>query len=111
MPEVIEISLVINVLTFVVLCGAAGGVLWKMLTPLRNMRQEVYTRMKILDERTAALEDKSLKDYHSIQRQETVNKVMLKSQLAVLAHLEEGNNTNQMHAARESISDFLVDKF
>lgn len=79
--------------------GAAGAVIWKVIIPFKKHSD----RLKTAEERL----DKGDERFHEIAE---MQKVLMKSQLALIDHEITGNGIERMKDIRSEIQTFLIDK-
>lgn len=65
--------------------------------------------IKAIEQRVEQNERKLLNDYHAFQDQHETNKLILKSLVPMLRHMQDNNHTGELKATAEEITDFLID--
>lgn len=65
--------------------------------------------IKAIEQRVEQNEQKLLNDYHAFQDQHETNKLILKSLVPMLRHMQDNNHTGELKATAEEINDFLID--
>ena len=78
----------------------------RVLNPMTDLKDEVEKHAQYLDN-----DNKKLKKLEeTIDGVTNAQKLLLKTQLAVLEHLETDNATGKLSESRQEITDFLVSK-
>lgn len=83
--------------------AAIWALVTKVTAPIRELRKEVDLHKARLER----CEDKLLNDHVSLQRQETVNGLLLESTSALLKHNASGNHTKQLQGCADKIDGFI----
>jgi len=83
----------------IAIIGAAGGVIWRVILPARQIVKRVET-----------LEQYSSVHYERLNKAEEYDKAVIRALIALLDHAESGNSTGAIKAAREALQLFLIDK-
>lgn len=65
--------------------------------------------IKALERRVEQNEEKLANDYRSFQDQHETNKLILKSLLPMLRHMQDNNHTGELRATAEEINEFLIE--
>lgn len=65
--------------------------------------------IKAIEQRVEQNEQKLLNDYQSFQDQHETNKLILKSLVPMLRHMQDNNHTGELKATAEEINNFLID--
>lgn len=65
--------------------------------------------IKAIEQRVEQNERKLLNDYQSFQDQHETNKLILKSLVPMLRHMQDNNHTGELKATAEEINNFLID--
>lgn len=65
--------------------------------------------IKALERRVEQNEEKLANDYRAFQDQHETNKLILKSLLPMLRHMQDNNHTGELRATAEEINEFLID--
>lgn len=92
---------------------AIGGALTYIIKGVQQAKRPIDELQSQLDEHfdMLARDKKRLDEIDKIvDTQAQTNRLTLECLLVMLGHLEEGNHTNQMAAARKKIELFLLDK-
>jgi hypothetical protein len=104
-----EVSLILGIV------AAASAIVWKIAKPhitavvedaISPVRESVAAIQKEVDE----LQQKKLKDFERLNRQEAVDRAMMAGIFAILGNLEDGNHTGEIKAAKNKLQTFLIDE-
>lgn len=105
----LDIALLLEIAGGIVVFGGASvyvtKAVKKVLKPMTDLKEEVQRHSEYLDndnKRLKKMED-TIEDMRKAQR------LLLRSQLTVLEHLETNNATGKMAKSRQDINDFLIE--
>lgn len=96
---------ILAILGGIVVCGNAGAVVYKLLTPALELRKKVESN----ECSAKKLEEHSENDFKNIQHLQEVNKLQCEAMLCIINHMIDGNHTEQMKKTRDSIQKLLVE--
>ena len=85
---------------FTALC-VAGGWLIKIVKSVKKPADDVATKLDRDNKRIIKLED-------SMDKMSNSMKLLMKSNLAVLSHIVDGNNTKDLAAIEKEIHEYLI---
>lgn len=106
----IDIALLLEIAGSIGIIGAASVYIVKavkrVLKPMTDLKEQVEKQAQYLDNDNKKLKklEETIDGFSEAQR------LLLKTQLAVLEHLETDNATGKLASSRQEITDFLVDK-
>lgn len=89
----------LEVFGIIAAAGSAGAVIWKVINPFKKHSD----RLKAAEERL----DKGDERFHEIAE---MQKVLMKSQLALIDHEITGNGIDRMKDIRSELQTFLIEK-
>ena len=106
----IDMALMLEIAGSIGVFGAAAVYVVKaikrVLKPMTDLKEKVEKHAQYLDN-----DNKRLKKLEELIGDVTdAQKLLLKTHLAVLEHLETDNATGKLNQSRKDITDFLVDK-
>lgn len=92
------------VLGGIVLVGNAGAVLYKIIRPaFENQKQTEQNKIDIIK-----LKENQHHDLEAIKKQQEMDKMMIRSMVAILNHMIDGNHVEQMKETRDAIQDLMM---
>lgn len=95
-------QLVSAIITIGSLCTAIVAV-YKLISLAGKPNKEQNARLEDLEKRVGTCEDKLGKDWTSMEEQQEINTLTLKSLHALLSHELDGNNTHEMEMCKSEI--------
>lgn len=90
----------------IVLIGNAGAVLYKWIRPALKVKEDVAE----LDRRTKQDYEALQKIQASLDRIESKQRALIVSEVEILNHMIDGNNTQKMQETRDKIQSMLIDE-
>lgn len=77
-----------------------------IIRPYKQMKSDV----KMLVDRKHSCDQKFENDHQQLEEMRADVKMMMKSQLLIMKHVETGNCTGEVAAGRKELEDYLIDK-
>jgi hypothetical protein len=90
--------------------GAAAVYLKKWLSPLFRPFKEMSEDVKELKERKLLCDQKFENDQRQLAEINEAIKIMMRSQMLIMKHVETGNCTGEVAAGRKELEDYLIDR-
>ena len=109
-----EITINLDTLLWIagVICavGAAFVYLIKWAGPLIRPFKELRVDVRELKSRKLSCDQKFENDQREIKEMRADVKMMMRSQLLIMKHVETGNCTGEVAAGRKALEEYLIDK-
>jgi len=103
-------SWVLAVFGFLIAAGGAVAVLAKFIGWLKKPSTDLASRVSVLESTVKRHDEKLEHDNNRLKNGEEENKVMLRALLALLDHSLDGNNIDQMQAAKADLQKHLIER-
>lgn len=88
------------------LCTSIGAI-WAFAKKITKPYTDLIDRVETLEERTTKCENYLNHDDQAFTEQQEINKLILKSNHALLSHALDGNNTKEMEVCKDEIQERL----
>lgn len=89
----------------IVLIGNAGAIIYKWIRPALQVKKD----LEEMDRRTKADYEALKRIEEGLERIEQNQKSVIVSEIAILNHMIDGNNTEKMKETRDKLQAMLVD--
>lgn len=109
-------QITINVETLLWIAGAIGLIggaiayMKKGAEPILRPYREMKSNVKVLMDRKTSCDQKFENDQRQLAEMREDIKMMMKTQLLMMKHVETGNCTGEVAAGRKELEDYLIDK-
>lgn len=94
----------------IVLIGNAAGKIADIVRAFRSPNNKQNSRLDSLEKRMTDAERKLNSDYDHLQNLDEGNRVTQRALLALLGHGIDGNNLNEMEAAKTELQNHLINR-
>ena len=106
----VSIATILTVASWIVAVGAAIKVLVDAKKVFKKPFDDIEARLQHHDECLARDKQKLEKMDYTLQNVVESNKMLIKSNMVMLKHMEEGNHNGEIKAQEEKLNDWLVER-
>lgn len=90
--------------------GAAAVYIKKCIGPIFHPFRQLSTDVRELKERKLSCDQKFENDQKQLAEMNEDIKMMMRSQMLIMKHVETGNCTGEVAAGRRELEDYLIDR-
>lgn len=103
-------AFILAICSAIITIAAVVGIFSKVVSKSHQAVIEQEQRVGKIEKRITKMEKYLKNDYDAIQLNKDVDRILMKSQLALLSHLINGDSIDKMNEAKNELEEFLIKK-